>query len=409
MNTRRVEKKSKRRLRIALCSALVLGWSQSLTEIAKAQECPDPAPQTTGTHMFRRVGETFEIPIALGDCQAIALTLRWSNGRNNGGLLNLTFLDSDDRPLYAKQVSAFMTGVFEFPLMPVEQQGYGMMSVQSVPALVTVQTAYPFGAPAAFSYTITRANRRPRGRLRGIDAKLATSLETASGRLLSTTSGYTVTELALPEPRELELPGKRKTVRTAFRIQLAPEKVATLGNPIDLIWIDDVAVPVFRNGTTAGALIFDEAVLRNGAEIAVSDLAASRFQSLPERLVYQSRSSGGELAMSEEGNVVVAIKNSVRVIGGRRQPLVQMQLRTSRPFPARDNALHLQVGRRLFVDELAGDFTGRTLTLTLTPEMFAELTEGATIMAFYGKPDGSGSSGNDVWYFGRLNKRLVEN
>ena len=104
-----------------------------------------------------------------------------------------------------------------------------------------------------------------------------------------------------------------------------------------------------------------------------------------------------------------AIKNSARVIGGRRQPLVQMQLRTSRPFPARDSALQLQVGRRLFVDELAGDFTGRTLTLTLTPEMFAELSDGAAIMAFYGKPDGSGSSGNDVWYFGRLNKRLVEN
>lgn len=407
MNARKMEKKNKRQVRIAFCFILLLGWSQSLAEIAKGQECPDPAPQTTGSHLFRRLGETFEIPIALGDCQAISLTLRWSNGRNNGGLLNLTFLDSDDRPLYAKQVSAFMTGVFEFPLMPIEQQGYGMMSVQSVPALVTIQTAYPFGAPAGLSYTITRANRRPRGRLRGIDTKLATSLQNASGRVLSTTSGYTLTEVPLPEPRELELPGKRKTVRNVFRIVLAPEKVDA-GNPVDLIWIDDIPVPVFRSGMTAGALIFDEAVLRNGAEVAVSDLAASRFQAFPQRLVYQSRSSGGELALSEEGNVVVAIKNSARVIGGRRQALVQMQLRTSRPFPARDSALQLQVGRRLFVDELAGDYTGRTLTLTLTPEMFAELTEGAAIMAFYGKPDASGSSGNDVWYFGRLNKRLIE-
>ena len=198
-----------------------------------------------------------------------------------------------------------MTGVFEFPLVPVEQQVYGVMSVQSVPAMVTVQTAYPFGAPAGLSYTITRANRRPRGRMRGIDSKLATSLQNASGRLLSTTSGYTLTEVALPEPRELELPGKRKTVRNAFRILLTPEKVDAFGNPVDLIWIDDIAVPVFRSGTTAGALIFDEAVLRNGAEVAVSNLAANRFQSFPERLVYQSRSSGGELALSEEGNVVV--------------------------------------------------------------------------------------------------------
>lgn len=408
MNASQVEKKSKRQMRLAFCFVLILGWSPALTEMVKAQECPDPAPQTSGSHLFRHVGETFEIPITLGDCQAIALTLRWSNGRNNGGLLNLTFLDSDDRPLYAKQVSAFMTGVFEFPLMPVEQQGYGLMSVQSVPALVTVQTAYPFGAPAAFSYTITRANRRPRGRLRGIDAKLATSLQTASGRLLSTTSGYTLTEVALPEPRELGLPGKRKTVRNAYRILLAPEKVASFGNQIDLIWVDDIALPVFRSGTTAGALIFDEAVLRNGADIAVSNSVGSRFQSFPERLVYQSRSAGGELALSEEGNVIVAIKNSARVIGGRRQSLVQIQLRTSRPFPARDSDLRLQVGRRLFGDELSGDFAGRTLTLTLTPEIFAELSDGAAIMAFYGQPDGSGSSGNDVWYFGRLNKSVVE-
>ena len=112
--------RSNRQMRIAFCFVVVLGWSQSVTKISKAQECPDPAPQTSGSHLFRHVGETFEIPIALGDCQAIALTLRWSNGRNNGGLLNLTFLDGDDRPLYAKQVSAFMTGVFEFPLVPVE-------------------------------------------------------------------------------------------------------------------------------------------------------------------------------------------------------------------------------------------------------------------------------------------------
>ena len=46
MNARKMEKKNKRQLRIAFCFILVLGWSQSLTEIAKAQECPDPAPQT---------------------------------------------------------------------------------------------------------------------------------------------------------------------------------------------------------------------------------------------------------------------------------------------------------------------------------------------------------------------------
>jgi hypothetical protein len=232
--------------------------------------------------------------------------------------------------------------------------------------------------------------------------------------LLSSTNGYTLTEVYLPEPRELQLPGKRKTVRTAFRILLAPDKLTTFGNVIDMIWIDDLAVPVFRSNadskSTVGAMIFDEAVLRSGAEISVSNLEASRFQAFSDRLVYQSRLSSAQpdLAVGEEGNVVLGIKNAARVIGGSRQALVLIQLRTNRPFPARESALRLQVGKRLFLDELSGDHTGRTLTLTLTPEMFAELSDGAAIMAFYGKPDASGSAGNDVWYFGRLNKSLIE-
>jgi hypothetical protein len=293
-------------------------------------------------------------------------------------------------------------------LMPVEQQQYGMMSVSSVPILVRAQAVYPFGAPAVLHYTIARASR-PRGRLRGIDSKLATSLQSAPGNALVSASSYSLTQLPLPEPRELEVPGRRKTVRNAFRLMLSPATVAAAQNGIDLIWIDDIAVPSFRNGAEVGALIFDEAVLRNGAEVSVSDLAANRFQSLSERLNYQARSANrSELAMTEEGNVVIGIKNVGRVIGGRRQPLVQMQLRTERPFPAREKALQLQVGKSLFLDELSGDHTGRNLTLTVTPEMFAGLKDGASILAFYGKPDGSSSSGMDVWYFGTLNKSVIE-
>jgi len=405
---------NRRQLRTAVCFVLAFGLLQVMTGVARAQECPDPPPETSGSHSFRRVGETFDIPISLGECQAISLTVRWSNGRNNGSLFNLTFFDSDDRPLYTRQISAFITGMFEFPLVPVEQQGYGLVSLKDVPALVTVQAVYPFGPPAVLHYTIARANYRPRGKARGLDSGLTTTLQTAPGRLLTTTNAYTLTEVSLPEPRELELAGKRKTVRTAYRIQISPEKVASFGNAIDMIWIDDIAVPVFRSNadstSTIGALIFDEAVLRNGAEISVSDLAASRFQAFPERLAYQSRLSSAptDLAVTEAGNVVVGIKNAARVIGGRRQPLVLIQLRTSRPFPARDSALRIQVGKRLFLDELDGDHTGRTLTLTLTPQMFAELSDGAAIMAFYGKPDGSGSAGKEVWYFGRLNKTLIE-
>jgi hypothetical protein len=396
-------------VRIAIFISFAIGIVLTI-DVAKGQECPDPAPQTSGSHNFRRIGETFEIPIAMGECQAISLIVRWSNGRNNGGLFNLTFFDGDDRPLYTKQISAFITGMFEFPLSPVEQPVYGLAHVQSVPAYVTVQSVYPFGAPAVLSYMVMRANHRPRGRLRGVDAKLATSLQTAPGRLLSSTSAYSVTEVPLPEARELEVPEKRKTVRKAFRIVLTPTTAASVGRDADLIWIDDIPVPMFRNSpSTLGALVFDDAVMRNGAEIAVSNSLADRFQSFPDRLAYEGGyRQQGDLALTEEGNSVVWIKNGVRVIGGRRQSLVQIQLHTNRPFPARESALRLQVGKRLFLDEVDGDHTGRTLTLSLTPEMFGELKDGATIMAFYGKPDGSGSSGKDVWYFGRLNKAVIE-
>ena len=400
-------------IRALISFALTSGLFQ-MTAAVNAQDCPDPAPQTSGSHNFRRIGETLEIPIAMGECQAISLTVRWSNGRNNGGLFNLTFLDADDRPIYTKQISAFITGMFEFPLNPVEAQGYGLVSMQRVPALVTVQAVYPFGPPAVLSYTVNRANYHPRGRQRGIDAKLTTMLQTSPGRLLFSTSAYSLTEVPLPEARELELPGKRKTVRTAYRIVLAPKQVAAFGSPVDLIWVDDVALPVFRAGADSsgslGALLFDEAVLRTGAEIAISNMATNRSQVFPERLAYEGRNPGAqnELVLTEEGNAVVGIRNSARMIGNSRQALVQIQLRTNRPFPARDTALRLQIGKRLFFEELSGDYTGRTLTLTLSPEMFAELKDGATIMAFYGKPDGSAASGNDVWYFGRLNKGAIQ-
>ena len=409
MKARDFKKKAEQLLRMTICFVLVAVWFQVMTNRVLAQECPDPAPQTSGTHSFRRIGETLEIPISLGDCQATSLTIRWSNGRNNGGLIKLTFFDSDDRALYSKQFSTFQTGMREFPLMPLEQQHYGMLSVSSVPVLVTAQAVYPFGAPAVLHYTVERANLRPAGRPRGINSKLVTTLQSAPGNALFSAPSYSLTQLPLPEPRELEVPGRRKTVRNAFRLMLSPATVAAAQNGIDLIWIDDIAVPSFRNGAEVGALIFDEAVLRNGAEISVSDLAANRFQSLSERLNYQARSANrSELAMTEEGNVVVGIKNVARVIGGRRQPLVQMQLRTERPFPAREKALQLQVGKSLFLDELSGDHTGRNLTLTVTPEMFAELKDGASILAFYGKPDGSSSSGMNVWYFGTLNKSVIE-
>ena len=100
----------------------------------------------------------------------------------------------------------------------------------------------------------------------------------------------------------------------------------------------------------------------------------------------------------------MSIHNAVRLIGASRLPVVQIELKTSRPFPVRDVPLQLQIGKKIFLDELSGDYTGRKLTLSLTPEMFAELKDGDEIVAFFSKVDGNGFAEGDAWYFGKLIK-----
>ncbi len=391
-----------------------------------AQECPDPAPQSKGSHSFRRVGESFDIPIRIADCQSLALEVRWSNGRNNGSIIKLTFFDSDSRPLYKKQISVFQMGAFEFPLTPVEfLTSPGSVSVVPVPAMVTIQAMPPFGFPATLSYTVTRVNRNPRPKLRGIDPNLDTVLQSAPGRVLVESPTYSLAEVAFNEPRELEIRGKKRTLQSAFRLVLKDANATgdfrqRISKGIDLIWIDDAPLPVFRraaaSGAELGALIYDAALLRDGAEVSVSNQDGSEMYSLPERIKYQSNvqrpgskvKTNNEDAEGEVGNVVVGIQSVVRVIGATRQPLVLIKMTTNRPFPARDSALLLRVGRRVFVNELSGDHTGRVLTLTLTPDMFAELRDGADVVAFFNRPDRSGNAGEDVWYFGSLHKEMLQ-
>lgn len=111
-------------------------------------------------------------------------------------------------------------------------------------------------------------------------------------------------------------------------------------------------------------------------------------------------SAGGESGTS--GNEIVSIHRATRLIGANKLPLVQIELRTNRPFPVRDVPLQLQIGNRIFLDELSGDSTGRKLTLSLTPHVFEELEEGDEIIAFFDKANGS--SQDDVWLFGKLKK-----
>lgn len=87
-------------------------------EKAHRQVCPDPPPQTSGSHGFRRVGETIDIPINVADCQPVAFVVRWSNGRSNGTSLVVTFLDSMNQPIHSRALSGFLSGSFEFSLRP---------------------------------------------------------------------------------------------------------------------------------------------------------------------------------------------------------------------------------------------------------------------------------------------------
>ncbi len=106
--------------------------------------------------------------------------------------------------------------------------------------------------------------------------------------------------------------------------------------------------------------------------------------------------------VGKKENEIVSIHRATRLIGASRLSLVQIELKAANPFPVRDTALQLQIGKRVFLNELSGDFTGRLLTLSLTPEMFAELEDGGEIVAFFDKRDG-----DDARRFGKLNKSLL--
>ena len=141
-----------------LWSALFLMCASS----AYTQTCPDPAPQTSGSHSFRQQGESFDIPISVADCQPLALELRWSNGRNNGSNFHVTLLDSDNQAIYTKEISGFLTGSFQFPFATLEPRpSLGSLSLISVPVKVTIEAVRPFAFPATISYRVTRVATHP--------------------------------------------------------------------------------------------------------------------------------------------------------------------------------------------------------------------------------------------------------
>src|SRR5258705_7651004 len=147
-------------------SLLFLGTAYG-QEKAEAHLCGDLPGQTSDTHRFRYAGETIEIPIrgdgvpsSVADCEPVALELRWANGRNNGSLFTVTFLDGNKRPIYSKYLSGFMGGMDQYPLSSVDQPMYGSsLAMVSVPYAVTIHAGEPFAAPAGLSYTVMRVPR----------------------------------------------------------------------------------------------------------------------------------------------------------------------------------------------------------------------------------------------------------
>ncbi|HSS18677.1 MAG TPA: hypothetical protein VLL54_01130 [Pyrinomonadaceae bacterium] len=280
---------------------------------ANAQEkpCPDVPGQTSATYRFRREGEKIEIPLRTNgdDCEPVSLALHWTNGRNNGSNLNVTFLDGYKRPIYARQISAFLTGVMDFPLTSFDRQPvYGAsLELISVPTIVRIQTVSPFAGSAELSYNIMR--------------------------------------IARTKKRETAELGSEETIERGRGDAEQPGKTVSSGpNQID-------------------------------------------------------------------GNEIVSIHDVVRLIGATRLPLVQIELKTSHPFPVRDVPLQLQIGKRVFAEELSGDYTGRKLTLSLTPEIFAALNDGDEVVAFFAnttsnsEPPSTAATG-EVWHFGKLRKGL---
>ena len=397
------------------------------TDLIYSQTCPDPAPQTSGSHSFRRKGEIIDIPIQAGDCQPVALELRWANGRNNGSNFRVTFFDTNNQPIYVKEVSGFQAGNFEFPFNGLEPRRWlGSRGMLSIPSSVTIEAVRPFALPATLSYTVTRVTGPTRRAHPPMDHHTATTLPLAAGRLLSKgasslrghegTMSYRLEEVRLNQPKTLDIRGNTETLDSVFRLILTGgDHLATA----HLIWLDDTALPVFRrreaedDSNEIGAIIYDRFILKREMEISVSDVDGTRLYTLsepltlpadfrePKRITKQEQGAGN-------GNAVTRIHTAVRTIGASKQKLVQIELRTNRPIPAKNSALQLQIGKRFFVNELSGDHTGRSLTLTLTAEMFASLKQGAEIVAFFDKPDLSGFSDQNIWRFGRLNKETLE-
>jgi len=211
---------------------------------------------------------------------------------------------------------------------------------------------------------------------------------------------YKLEEVDLQKPLEFEIRGKTHHLTTVLRLTITSESI----QGAHTIWIDDAALPrVFGLGAHAiGTFIYDRSILRDGAEISVSD--SREFVTLPERLKLPKEFGSTIEPLIEDGNAIVGIHSLVRIAGSVRRRMIEIEMRTNRAFPIRNAELQVQIGRESFMAGGAGSTAG----VFLTPEQFARLKDGAEVIAFYNSPDRSGALAKEIWYFGRLNKRMLD-
>jgi hypothetical protein len=187
-----------------LQNAIVYGQASRLEVVSRQEganarandsnQCSEEVTPASGNYKFRWQGESFEIPLS-GSCQAVALELRWSNGRNNGSNFHVTFLDGDNQAIYTKELSGFLTGSFSLPFATIEPRSWrgsaAMMSVASVPAKVVIEAVRPFAFPANISYTITRVAGTPRQPQATVKGESEAPDKGKSQRLKEETADYT--------------------------------------------------------------------------------------------------------------------------------------------------------------------------------------------------------------------------
>jgi hypothetical protein len=218
---------------------------------------------------------------------------------------------------------------------------------------------------------------------------------------------YKLEEVDLPAPVELETRLKKERFTTALRLTIYSESI----QGAYAIWLDDVSLPnVFGLGPTAiGTLIYDRSILRDGAVISVQDERG--LSSLPELLRLPQSLKSLSKPAREDGNMITGIHSALRIAGALREPLVVIEFKTSRGLPQGLNDIYYaQIGKRLFPGISCANSYCRSMALQLTAREFAEFRDGDLIAISYGSgiPDHSNGFGRRLWYFGQLNKGMLD-